>query len=450
MNRRDFLKAGGAGIALSTVGAQTVGGAESKPYRVGLIGAGWFGKLDACRLIQVASVEIVSVCDADRQMAHDAAELFASRQASRKTPRVYDDYRPMLKESNLDICLVGTPDHWHALPLIAAVQAGADVYCQKPLSVDIVEGQAMVAAARKYKRVVQIGTQRRSQAHLMEARERVIKQGLLGKIGLVEMCCYWHMRAPENPPDSAPPANLDYEMWTGPAPMRPFNKMLHPRGWRAFMEYGNGIMGDMCVHMYDMARWMLGLGWPRSVYSTGGIYIDKTSRANISDTQTATFDHGDLQLVWTHRTWGDAPDPNYAWATTFYGDKGVLKASNERYEFIPSDQTQPAFGRQAVVEPGKYPEDQTERDLTANDAVAVRSHMKDFVNAVALRSHPVADIGEAHISTASCILANLSMRLGRTLAWDSEKGEIANDPEANQLLRRPYRAPWIHPEPAMV
>ncbi len=163
----------------------------------------------------------------------------------------------MLKEKDLDIVLVATPDHWHALPMIAAVEAGADVWVQKPISVDVVEGQAMVAAARKHKRVVQVGTQRRSTPHLIEARDRIIKEGKLGKIGLVEIYCYYHMRASSNPPDTTPPANLDYEMWTGPAPMRPYNKLVHPRSWRAFMEYGNGIIGDMCIHMLDMVRWML-------------------------------------------------------------------------------------------------------------------------------------------------------------------------------------------------
>src|SRR5207248_3393594 len=177
---------------------------------------------------------------------------------------------------------------------IEAVKSGADVYVQKPISVDIAEGQAMLAAARKYKRVVQVGTQRRSTPHLVEARNNIIKSGKLGKIGLVEIYCYYHMRATSNPPDTAPPENLDYEMWTGPAPMRPYNALVHPRSWRAFMEYGNGIVGDMCVHMLDMVRWMLDLGWPARVSSSGGILVDKRSKANISDTQDAVFDYGDL------------------------------------------------------------------------------------------------------------------------------------------------------------
>src|SRR6478735_1295480 len=152
-------------------------------------------------------------------MLADAAEQVAGRQASKKKPRTYGDYRKMLAEKDLDVVLIATPDHWHALPMIEAVKAGADVYCQKPISVDVVESQAMLAAARKYNRVVQIGTQRRSTPHLMEAKETILKEGKLGKIGLVEIYCYYKMRARDNPPDTAPPDNLDYEMWTGPAPL---------------------------------------------------------------------------------------------------------------------------------------------------------------------------------------------------------------------------------------
>src|SRR5689334_12727539 len=271
MNRRQFLQAG-AGLALTSTGAYAEE-FQDKKYRVGLIGTGWYGKCDLWRLIQVAPVEVVSMCDVDSRMLAAAADMAAERQSSHKKPRTYHDYREMLKEKDLDIVLIGTPDHWHALPMIAACEAGADIYCQKPISVDIPEGQAMVAAARKHKRVVQVGTQRRSTPHLIEARDTIIREGKLGKIGLVEIYCYYHMRARENPPDTAPPDYLDYEMWTGPAPMRPYNSLVHPRSWRAFMEYGNGIVGDMCIHMFDMTRWMLGLGWPKRVSSSGGILV---------------------------------------------------------------------------------------------------------------------------------------------------------------------------------
>src|SRR5207247_7981859 len=202
-----------------------------------------------------------SMGDVDKKMLSDAADAVAQRQASKHRPRTYSDYRKMFAEKDLDIVLIDTPDHWHALPMIAAVQAGADVWCQKPISVDVIEGQAMVAAARKYGRVVQAGTQRRSTPHLVEARDNIIHEGQLGNIGLVEIYCYYHMRAESSPPDTEPPENLDYEMWTGPAPLRPYNRLVHPGGWRAFMEYGHGIMGDMGIDMLDIVRWMINARW---------------------------------------------------------------------------------------------------------------------------------------------------------------------------------------------
>ena len=444
MHRRDFLQASAAGVALAASGNH-IAAAEQKPLRVGLIGCGWWGKCDLFRLVQVADVEIVSLCDVDKQMLAEAADLVASRQRSKKKPRLYHDYREMLKEKDLDIVEVATPDHWHALAMIAAVESGADVYVQKPISVDIVEGQAMLAAARQHQRVVQVGTQRRSTPHLVESIDRVIKPGLLGKVGLVEIYCYYHMRATDNPPDTDPPPYLDYDMWTGPAPMRPYNKLVHPRSWRAFMEYGNGIVGDMCIHMFDMTRWMLDLGWPKRVASTGGILMDKASKANITDTQTATFDYDDLKIVWKHRTWGDPPDPKYAWGATFYGDKGTLKASVYGYDFIPEGGKGKPIHRDVTYEFEKYPEDKTEKDLERHVAPAIRHHMLDLLAAIDKRSKPVADIEQGYISTTSCILANLALQTGRTLAWDPEKQRIAGDDDANQLLRRPYRAPWVHP-----
>jgi predicted dehydrogenase len=450
MNRREFVKTSAALIALSSGLPTYAAQLADTRKRVGLIGTGWYGKADLLRLIQVAPVEVVSLCDVDRRMLADAAALVASRQKSGKTPRTYTDYRAMLRERDLDIVLIGTPDHWHALPMIDAVRSGADVWVQKPVSVDVVEGQAMLAAARKYKRVVQVGMQRRSTPHLVTARDRVIREGRLGTIGLVEIYCYYHMRATANPPDTQPPADLDYEMWTGPAPMRPYNSLVHPRSWRAFMEYGNGIVGDMCVHMLDMVRWMLDLGMPTRISSSGGILVDKASKANISDTQTATFDFGTLPVIWTHRTYGDAPDPKYPWGATFYGDKGTLKASVMGYDFIPSGKNGTPIHEDVVYELDKFPEDKTEKDLEQHVAPAIRAHMKNFLEAIASRGTPVADVEQGYMSATACILANHSMRLGRSLQWDHAKGVVVGDPEANQLLRRPYRAPWVHPDPATI
>jgi predicted dehydrogenase len=447
MLRRDFLRAGAAaGLALSALNVYAGAASDSKPKRVGLIGTGWYGKVDLWRLTQVSPVEIVSMCDVDKRMLAEAADMAALRQASKKKPRTYSDYREMLKEKDLDICLVATPDHWHALAAIEAMKAGADLYLQKPISAGVAEGQAILAAARKYKRVVQIGTQRRSTPHLVEARDRFIREGKLGKIGLVEICCYYQMRARGNPPDAQPPEYLDWEMWTGPAPLRGYNPIAHPRGWRAFMEYGNGIVGDMCVHMLDMTRWMMGLGWPKSIGSAGGILVQKDSKANISDTQTATFDFGDVNVVWQHRTWGAPPDPKYTWAATFYGDKGTLKASVNGYDFFPPEKGAEPVHKDVDFELDKYPEDKNEKGLELFASPAVRYHMKNLLECIATRGRPVADVEEGYISTASCILANISMQLGRSLAWDPAAGKVVGDDEANRLLRRPYRAPWVHPE----
>lgn len=449
MQRREFMRQS-AGFALApAVLRRNYKYAEEfaqKKARVGLIGTGWYGKADLFRLLQVAPVEVVSLCDVDKRLLADCATQVTERQESKKTPRTYSDYRALLKEKDLDIVLIATPDHWHALPMIAACEAGADIYVQKPISVDVVEGQAMLAAARKHNRVVQVGTQRRSTPHLIEAKEQIIQPGKLGKIGLVEIYCYYHMRTKENPPDSAPPDYLDYEMWTGPAPLRPYNALVHPRRWRAFMEYGNGIMGDMCIHMLDMVRWMLGLGWPREISSNGGILIDKNSKANITDTQTATFDFPEFPVVWQHRSYGHPPDPKYPWGATIYGDKGTLKAGVMSYDFTPMDKNEQPVHKDVKFELEEYPIDKVEKDLEKHVAPAIRGHMKDLLRCIETRNKPVADIEQGHISTASCILANHSLKLGRSLKWDAVKQQVVGDAEANKLLAREYRKPWVHPK----
>ncbi|MGI8979318.1 MAG: Gfo/Idh/MocA family protein [Pirellulaceae bacterium] len=452
MHRRQFIAATAtaAGLSLSAAAQQRLIAeevADQKPKRVGLIGCGWYGKNDLFRLIQVAPVAVVSLCDVDKQQLGKAAEIVAQRQSSKKTPRLYGDYRQMLKENDLDIVLIGTPDHWHALTMIAACEAGADVYCQKPISVDVAEGQAMLAAAREHKRVVQVGTQRRSTPHLVEAREKIVKSGMLGKIAYAEVCCYYHMRANGNPPVERVPEHLDYEMWTGPAPLRPYDGLPHKRWWRTFMEYGNGIMGDMCIHMLDMIRWQLDLGWPTRISSAGGILVQKEGKSNTADTQAATFDFGDLKVTWQHRTWGNPTDNQYPWAGFIYGEKGTLKLDVHRYDFFPTGSKEPTLsGTAAFDPPEKYPEDKTEEDMELHAATANRAHQRDFLKAIANRSKPVADIEQGHISTASCLLANISMQLGRTLVWDHETHQVVGDAEANKLLKRPYRKPWVRPE----
>lgn len=380
-------------------------------------------------------------------MIAETLEIHSQRLPDHKKPQSYNDYRKMLQNHEFDIVIIGTPDHWHSLQMIDSVKAGADVYVQKPISVDVMEGEAMVAAARSNNRVVQVGTQRKSTPHLIDVKKKIVEEGLLGEIGHVEMCCYYHMRANGNPPVEPVPDFFDYEMWTGPAPMRPFDGLPHRRWWRTFMEYSNGIMGDMCVHMLDTARWMLDLGWPKRITSTGGILVQTDGKSTIADTQTATFEFDNFNAVWQHRSWGAPPDPDYPWALFIYGEKGTLKASTMRADFIPLDRNEKPIHFECFYEREKYPEDLEEDGIELNAAPATRLHMLDFLAAIENRSKPVADIEEGHISTASCILANVSMGLGgRPLQYDPQKRNVMGDEEATGLLRRSYREPWDHPE----
>ena len=449
MNRRQFLQTSAAALAASSLRSFGVDFADQHK-RVGLIGCGWYGKADLFRLIQVAPVEVVSLCDVDKKMLADAAEMTSTRQASKKKPRTYSDFREMLKEKDLDVVLIATPDHWHALAMIEAVKSGADVYVQKPIGVDVTEGAAMLAAARKYNRVVQVGTQRRSTPHLMEAREQIVRAGKArqsrARRDLLLLSHADHGESARHRASGEPRLrNVDRPRADAALTINWFTRA----SWRAFMEYGNGIVGDMAIHMFDMTRWMLGLGWPTRISSTGGIFIDKASKANITDTQNAIFEYEDLRIVWTHRSWGDAPDRKYPWAATLYGDKGTLKADVYGYDFIPQGKGE-SIRRDVTYELEQYPEDKTEKDLEKHCAPAIRGHMKNFLAAIAERGRPVADIEQGHISSASCIMANVAMKLGRTLNWDSATGKVVGDDEANRLLARPYRAPWTHPTPDSV
>lgn len=451
-NRRQFIRGASAALALASLqanGMDFLASPSAKPRRVALIGTGWYGKSDLFRLIQVAPVEVVGLCDPDKHQLEKAAEMVSQRQSSKKKPPTYGDYRKLLAEQKPEIVLIGSPDHWHALQAIESIQSGAHVYVQKPISVDVMEGEAMVAAARKHNRVVQVGTQRKSTPHLIEAKKNIVDAGLLGKIAHVEMCCYYHMRNNGNPPVQPVPDFFDYEMWTGPAPMRPYDGLPHVRWWRTFMEYGNGIMGDMCIHMFDTVRWMLKLGWPNRISSTGGIYVDKTGKSNIADTQSAIFEYNELNCVWQHRSWGTPADPEYPWSFKLYGENGTLCASTMQYDFIPRGKGE-KIHRDVVYEKEKYPEDLTEPDIELNAAPATRLHMLDFLKAIDNKTRPVADIEEGHISTASCIIANLSMKLGRPLVYDPVKKLVVGDAAATKLLQRTYREPWVHPSPGKV
>ena len=436
MHRRQFLATTPA--LLSFPLHLRAAAAKAVRHKVALIGTGWYGKMDLLRLLQVADVEVVALCDVDRRQLEEAHALLRQRHPDQQ-PRLYAKHEELLRQEKPDIALIETPDHWHALQALDCLHAGCHLYLQKPVGVDVRECEAVLDAARKHDRVVQVALQRRSTPHLVEAKERFLDGGLLGEVHHVEMHCYYHMRDTAVREEKPVPDHFDYDRWTGPAPLLPFRGIPHRR-WRAFREYGNGIVGDMCVHYYDTVRWLLGLGWPASVSSHGGIYVQTAADATTTDTQTAVFEHPERQLncVWQHRSWGQSPDSDWPWAFTLYGTQGKLQADTKKYLFTPNA-GDPVRG-EALYERERFPADLTEKGIELHVASATRAHLANFLQAIETGSRPVADIEEGYISSAACILANLSCELGRPMCYDSVARAVREDIGANGRLARAYRA----------
>lgn len=449
MNRRTFVSSLTTAASAAAVSPRLFASTAEEASRVGLIGCGWYGNVNLDILRKHGPVKVVSLCDPNVQAIRKTLEAVALYQSS--APATYSDFRRMLQEDPLDIVIVGTPDHWHALPALEAVKAGADVYLEKPISVDVMEGEALVAATRKYGRVVQVNLQRRSSKIAHEAKARYLDNGRLGKIGLVETFYYGNDRGALIPAEE-PPSFLDYEMWCGPAPMVDYVPPIASRGWRMFMEYGNGHLGDMGVHMFDMVRMMLGLGWPESITSTGGILVHRKATSNRTDTQRTTFHYPHLDVSWEHRTWGKPPIPHRhwtdLWGARFIGENGTLTVTSLYYAYSPDGVTT-TEGRHALSQTGELAHANYD-DWQAYGMEMQMAHVEDFQAARAIRSRPVADILEGHISSACCILGNIALATGRRILYDPERHEVTGDPEATRLLSRPYRRNWIHPDPGKV
>ena len=452
MNRRTFVSSLAAASALAATSTGLRAADEKTRPTIGLIGSGWYGGVNLDVFLRCTDVEVVALCDVNSLNLKKTLELVAKSQTA--VPRTYRDYRDMLTAGAPDIVIVATPDHWHALPAIAAMKAGADVYLEKPIGVDVIEGEAMVAAARKYDRVVQVNTQRRSNPLYLEARDKFMRSGRMGRISLVETYSYLGIEGwSDGPlPDAEAPAHLDYELFNGPAAKLPFKAIMEDRGWRSFMAYGNGIIGNLGVHMLDKVRMLLDLGWPDTVSSTGGIYVYKNSFSDVTDTQRSVFRYPDLDVSWEHRMWGASPIPkrNWSdqWGARFLGEHGTLNLTMYEYVFTPTDGG-PREGRHMMSATGDLENVDFSRAGKAFVDTENR-HVLDFMAARQTRARPLADIEEGHISSAMCELASMAVDLGRPLAYDPATRTIPGDAEATKLLARPYRAPWEHPDPATV
>jgi predicted dehydrogenase len=435
IDRRDFLKGSVAsGLAFATPGILKAG-TEGK-YRTALIGSGWWGMNITGEAIRSGQCQIVALCDVDQRQLDPAAAKVES--LTGQAPKKYKDYRELLEKEKPDIAIVATPDHWHPLAAIAAIKAGAHVYVEKPISHTILEGRAMVNAARAANRVVQVGTHRRVSPHNVSGM-KFLREGGAGRIGMVRAFVLYGGGGPERPQSNEePPAGLDWDMWCGPGPLRPYNRKMHPKG---FLNYANGTLGDWGVHWVDQILWVMEEKWPKTVYSVGGrpikgppVFTEREQTTDAPDHQIATYRFENFTAYWEHRYFaGNPAEKTENVGCYFYGTKGTFHMGWKRgWTFYPLGR-----GQKEIHE---------EPQLHEPDQQNIRELWTDFLDAIKTGRRPVCDIELIHRSTNMSLLGMLSLKLGRSVEWDGENERIVGDPEANALLRRKYRKPWVYPE----
>lgn len=373
--------------------------------------------------------KVVALCDVDQNHLLPAAEEIENLSGDR--PKVYDDYRDLLATEKPDIVIVATPDHWHALNAIAALEAGAHVYLEKPISHTVDEGKAILATARRLERVVQVGTHRRVSPHNMSGME-FLKSGKAGKIGMVRAFVHYGGGPGSVTPDSGPPEGLNWDMWCGPAPLRPYNTRIHPRGFRQFLDYANGQLGDWGIHWLDQILWWTEEKSPRRVFSTGGRHIRRDT-TDAPDTQVVSFEFESFTATWEHRLFAANNAEKSNIGCYFYGTEGTFHMGwLDGWTFYPSDKNKPILHE--------------DPQLDMPDQQNIHALWLDFLQAIKTGQRPVCDIEHGYRATNMCLLGMISLKTGRSVDWDGDTGQILNDPEAAAMLRRPYRTPWVYPE----
>src|SRR5215467_7537486 len=425
--RRQFMASGA--LAAAALGA-------NDSIHVGLIGCGGRGR-SLLELFQTdPSCRIAAICDVDR------GRLEETHASLSPPPEAYSDFRRLLDRKDIDAVIVATPDHWHASPALDAMRVGKDVYLEKPIGHTVEEGAALVAEAERGSRLLEVGLQQRSGTLFADAA-RVIQNGTLGKISLVHCLNVWnqsesgsldytilrpaHSRSHGlgHPPDTNPPPGVDYDFWLGPAPKRHFNPNRFHWNYLYFWDYSGGMVITWGVHMLDSVRHLLGLGWPKAVAASGGRYVLDDMRET-PDTLVAAFDYPNLTVTCSVQhanafPWGN---PRLDHGIQILGTKGTMLLTRAGYQILPE-------GSQATVR-------QSEARLDAGDG----PHQMRFLESIRSRKPPVCGIREAHISTASLQLANISYRTGRKIVWDEAQLRISGDPDAERYLKKEYRHPW--------
>lgn len=448
--RRKFFQSAAAAIATAQF---PILGANDK-INVGQVGIGGRGR-DHLNFYSTLDSEcrIAAVCDVN-QAGRERGQA-QIRKAKGYDPKAYDDMRAMFESKDIDAVSITTPNHWHALAAIWACQAGKDVYVEKPASHNIFESRQMVAAARKYNRMVQVGSQSRSIAHKMKAIQ-LIHGGAIGQVYHSRGICYRRRFSIGHTPDEPVPAGLDWDRFLGPAQMKPYSKNKFAYNWHWFFDTGNGDIGNQGIHEMDIALWGLGRGgWPLSVSSTGGKYVWKDDQET-ANTQQATFDFGDAILSYDVRNLPTPPEglvaglrPNYT-GNIFFGETGFLVVDNVGFQLYKS--TAGNVNHDAVSNAGAGQLEKYEKAIdekgAEGEAWATTPHMKNFFDAIRARDHRKlhADVAIGARSAAFVHLANISLRCGRSLKIAQSTGRFVSDDQANAMQTRDYRDPYIVPQ----
>jgi predicted dehydrogenase len=390
-----------------------------RTVKLGVIGCGWYGMVDLKAAFQAGGVEAAALCDIDSEHLKASADEVEKLQSQR--PKTYADYREFLETPGLEAVIIATPPHWHALPFIAACRKGLDIYCEKPLAYDVREGQAMVEAAEKSGRIVQIGFQRRKSEAVRQAAD-YIGGGQAGRIVQADVQIHYRAAMLDATPQ-APPPSLDWEQWCGPGPKLPYSPNIGHRAWRLEAAYGNGHLVDWGIHWIDASRVILRETTPVWVQASGGTYQLK-GQITTPDTLTAHFEFGRCPVVWRHRLWGAA---EYTRETQngilFFCEKQTVFVSDNRWTILPERKTV---------------------EIKAGPPPGVR-HMAEFLDAVRTRKQSSCTPADAWQSTTTVHLAMIAYNTGTRVNWDAREKRILNNPAAARLLKRAYRAPWKHP-----
>ena len=433
--RRDFMKkaavgAVSAGIGLPAAGAQRPV-APSDKVIVGVIGTGRQGRDDLSDFAKQPEVEIAAVCDVYQLNLDKGMALTDGRAQS------YKDFRQVLDRKDIDVIIVGTPDHWHPYVMVEACKAGKHVYVEKPISHTIDEGKLMVAAARKYQRVVQVGTQQRSGIHFQKA-VKLIQDGFIGKVSFVRTWNYSN-DYPEgigNPADSDPPETLDWDIWLGPAPKVPFNWNRFGVGdrwstFRYFWDYAGGFMTDWGVHLIDIVQWAMQVDGPNVITAQGGkFYIQ--DNAETPDTFQVTYEYPGFICVYENRWCNGNSMYEKSYGMEFHGTDGTLFLDRQGFQVIPEHR---------LHDGKKTP--QTAEVVMKSVNNSHFDHVRNFLDCVKSRQRPISDIEIGHRSTSACLLGNVAYRSKERVVWDVKSQSLASGgARAQQYLVRDYRAPW--------